>query len=121
LGRYWYRDGKLDRKMNTFTDVIAAAEHLVARGYADDRRLAAHGISAGGLTIGAAVTLRPDLFRAAALNVPFVDVINTMLDPTLPLTVVECGETRDWRSSTAGCARTRPTRTWPPPRIRPCT
>jgi oligopeptidase B len=79
--------------MNTFTDFIAAAEHLIAEHYTSARRLAIQGGSAGGLLMGAVTNMRPDLFRAVVSNVPFVDVINTMLDSTLPLTV---GEFEEW-------------------------
>jgi oligopeptidase B len=89
LGRDWYEQGKLERKRNTFADFIAAAEHLIAAGYTSSRRLAIMGGSAGGLLMGAVVNQRPDLFQAVIAKVPFVDVINTMLDPTLPLTVIE--------------------------------
>jgi oligopeptidase B len=92
LGRRWYLDGKLDRKRNTFTDVIAAGEHLVAEGYAAPGRLSVRGGSAGGLMVGAVVTMRPDLFRAAIAEVPFVDVVTTMHDPSLPLTIIEWEE-----------------------------
>lgn len=88
-GRLWYEQGRLRHKMNTFTDFIAAAEHLVARGYTKPDRLAIQGGSAGGLLIGAVLNLKPELFRAAIADVPFVDVINTMLDDDLPLTVTE--------------------------------
>ena len=91
-GYRWYREGKLDRKTNTFRDFIAAAEHLVARGYAHRDRIACHGGSAGGLLVGAALNLRPDLFAAAVAEVPFVDVLNTMCDDTLPLTPPEWPE-----------------------------
>ena len=80
------------RKKNTFTDFIACAEHLVAARYTSPGRLAIFGGSAGGLLIGAVINLRPDLFRAAVAKVPFVDVINTMLDASLPLTVTEYEE-----------------------------
>jgi prolyl oligopeptidase PreP (S9A serine peptidase family) len=80
-------------KRNTFTDFIAAADALVARGYAARDRLVIEGGSAGGLLMGAVLNLRPDLARAALLRVPFVDVINTMLDESLPLTV---GEFEEW-------------------------
>jgi oligopeptidase B len=80
-------------KRNTFTDFIAAADHLVTTGYAARDRLVIEGGSAGGLLMGAVLNLRPDLARAALLRVPFVDVINTMLDETLPLTV---GEFEEW-------------------------
>ena len=89
LGRAWYEDGKLLRKKNTFTDFIACAEHLIAAGFTSPERLAISGASAGGLLMGAVMNMRPDLFRAVVARVPFVDVINTMTDPTLPLTVIE--------------------------------
>ena len=92
LGRPWYEDGKLDRKKNTFTDFIAAGEHLIEAGYAAPGRLGITGGSAGGLLMGAATNMRPDLFAAVVAEVPFVDVLNTMLDPTLPLTVIEYEE-----------------------------
>jgi oligopeptidase B len=79
--------------MNTFTDLIAAAEHLVATGVTSPEHLAIEGGSAGGLLVAAATNLRPDLFRVVIARVPFVDVINTMLDETLPLTV---GEFEEW-------------------------
>jgi oligopeptidase B len=88
-GRLWYDDGKLGRKMNTFTDFIAVAEHLVARGWTAPDRLVIQGGSAGGLLMGAVANLRPDLFKAVVSEVPFVDVVNTMLDATLPLTTQE--------------------------------
>jgi oligopeptidase B len=89
MGRGWYDDGKMLRKKNTFTDFIAAAEHLVQRGYTRSDRLAIRGGSAGGLLMGAVTTMRPDLFRAVVADVPFVDVINTMLDASIPLTTQE--------------------------------
>jgi len=92
MGRAWYEDGKLLHKRNTFTDFIAAAEHLVAEGYTSADRLAINGGSAGGLLMGAVTNLRPDLFKAVLAEVPFVDVVNTMLDATLPLTVIEYDE-----------------------------
>jgi oligopeptidase B len=92
LGRHWYEDGKLARKPNTFTDFIACAEHLIDAGYAARDRLAARGGSAGGLLMGAAANLRPDLFRAIVAEVPFVDSLTTILDETLPLTVTEWEE-----------------------------
>ena len=97
LGRQWYLHGRLEHKRNTFTDTIACAEHLVAIGFADGARLAVRGGSAGGLLVGACVTMRPDLFRAAVAEVPFVDVVTTMSDPTLPLTVTEWEEWGDPR------------------------
>ncbi len=92
MGRAWKEKGKFLHKKNTFTDFIAAAEHLIAAGFTRPEKLAAMGGSAGGLLMGAVVNLRPDLFRAVAAHVPFVDVINTMLDPTIPLTVIEWEE-----------------------------
>ncbi|MBA3555695.1 MAG: S9 family peptidase, partial [Gemmatimonadales bacterium] len=92
MGRPWYEDGRLLRKRNSFTDFIAAAEHLVAEGYTSPGRLAIGGGSAGGLLMGAVTNLRPDLFAAVLAEVPFVDVVNTMLDATLPLTVIEYDE-----------------------------
>ncbi|MBI5631253.1 MAG: S9 family peptidase [Elusimicrobia bacterium] len=89
LGEPWRQAGRMARKMTTFTDFIACAEHLIKAGYADPRRLATSGGSAGGLLMGAVLNLRPDLFRAAILDVPFVDVLNTMLDASLPLTTEE--------------------------------
>jgi oligopeptidase B len=93
MGRDWKEDGRLMKKKNTFTDFIACAEHLVAEKYTSADKLTIEGGSAGGLLIGAVVNMRPDLFKAALALVPFVDVMNTMLDPTLPLTV---GEYLEW-------------------------
>ncbi len=92
LGRRWYEDGKLLRKKNTFTDFIDCAEHLVERGYADRRRVYAAGGSAGGLLMGAIVNMRPDLFDGVVAAVPFVDVVTTMLDDSIPLTTSEYDE-----------------------------
>lgn len=92
MGRQWYDDGKLLKKKNTFTDYIACAEHLIAEKYTSADRLAAFGGSAGGLLMGAVVNMRPDLFQVVFASVPFVDVINTMLDETIPLTVIEFDE-----------------------------
>jgi oligopeptidase B len=95
LGREWYEHGKLLSKPNTFTDFIAAAEFLVAEGWTTPKRLAARGGSAGGLLMGAVTNLRPDLFRAVVAEVPFVDVLTTILDDTLPLTITEWEEWGD--------------------------
>jgi oligopeptidase B len=95
LGRQWYEDGKLHAKTNTFGDFVACAEHLVAHGWTTPDRLAARGGSAGGLLMGAVVNLRPDLFRAVVAEVPFVDVLTTILDDTLPLTITEWEEWGD--------------------------
>jgi len=92
LGKPWHDAGKMLVKRNTFTDFIAAVEHLTATGYGDPARVAIEGGSAGGLLMGAVVNLRPDLFRAVLSHVPFVDVMNTMLDDSLPLTVPEYEE-----------------------------
>jgi oligopeptidase B len=92
LGEPWHDAGKMLLKRNTFTDFVASVEHLTAAGYGDAARVAIEGGSAGGLLMGAVVNLRPDLFRAVLSHVPFVDVMNTMLDATLPLTVPEYEE-----------------------------
>ncbi|MCY1410613.1 Protease 2 [compost metagenome] len=95
LGEAWYRAGKLEHKTNTFGDFIACAEHLIAEGYTSRAQLAISGGSAGGLLIGAVLNLRPELFAAAIAEVPFVDVLNTMQNPDLPLTVTEYDEWGD--------------------------
>jgi len=92
LGRAWYRNGKLLNKMNTFTDFVAAAEQLIADGYTRPDRLTIMGRSAGGLLMGAVTNLRADLFAGVVAGVPFVDVITTMMDPSIPLTVIEYEE-----------------------------
>ncbi len=92
MGRQWYDDGKMLVKQNSFTDFIACAEHLVAEGWTSPDRLAAVGASAGGLLMGAVANQAPDLFRAIQAGVPFVDALNTILDPDLPLTVTEWEE-----------------------------
>src|SRR5437016_1944269 len=92
-GKRWHDAGRMLAKPNTFTDFVAAADHLVAQGYTARDRLVIEGGSAGGLLIGAVLNRRPDLCAAAVLRVPFVDVINTMLDESLPLTV---GEFEEW-------------------------
>jgi oligopeptidase B len=93
LGERWHDDGMLMHKKNTFTDFVDCAEHLVRERWTSKDRLLAEGGSAGGLLMGAVVNLRPDLFRAVHAAVPFVDVMNTMMDATLPLTV---GEYLEW-------------------------
>ena len=92
LGKPWHDAGKMLYKRNTFTDFIAAVEHLTAAGYGDPAKVAIEGGSAGGLLMGAVANMRPDLFRAVVSHVPFVDVMNTMLDASLPLTVPEYEE-----------------------------
>ena len=89
LGRDWYDNGKMLQKKNTFTDFIACAEHLIKEGFTSKEKLAIQGGSAGGLLVGACVTMRPDLFKAVICKVPFVDVVTTMSDPTIPLTTLE--------------------------------
>ena len=93
LGRRWYDDGRLGHKPNTFNDFIACAEHLVAERFTSPARLFAMGGSAGGLLLGAVVNMRPDLFAGAVAQVPFVDVVTTMLDDSIPLTT---GEYDEW-------------------------
>ncbi len=93
LGKPWHDGGRMESKVNTFTDFIAAAEHLIASGVTGSDRLAIEGGSAGGLLMGAVVNRRPELFHAVVSRVPFVDVLNTMLDSSLPLTV---GEYEEW-------------------------
>jgi len=92
MGRRWYDEGKLQRKSTTFTDFVACADHLCAAGWTAHDRLAIRGGSAGGLLIGAVLNLRPDLAAVALAHVPFVHVVTTMLDETLPLTVTEYEE-----------------------------
>jgi oligopeptidase B len=93
MGRRWHDNGKYMHKTNTFTDFIACAERLIDAGYTTPENFAATGGSAGGLLMGAVTNMRPDLFRAVIAHVPFVDVLTTMLDETLPLTV---GEWEEW-------------------------
>jgi oligopeptidase B len=95
LGKPWHDAGKMLLKRNTFTDFIAVVEHLTAAGYGDAKRVAIEGGSAGGLLMGAVANMRPELFRAVLSHVPFVDVMNTMLDASLPLTVPEYEEWGD--------------------------
>jgi len=93
LGKKWHDDGKMLKKENTFTDFIACAQHLIRERYTSSRRLVIEGGSAGGLLMGAVVVRRPELFHAVMAHVPFVDILNTMLDSSLPLTV---GEYEEW-------------------------
>ncbi|MBD3751217.1 MAG: S9 family peptidase [Micrococcales bacterium] len=92
MGRSWYEDGKLLSKRNTFTDFVAAARHLVQNGYTDAEHLVAEGGSAGGLLMGAVANIAPELFAGILAVVPFVDALTTILDPSLPLTVIEWDE-----------------------------
>ncbi len=93
MGKKWHDQGRMFAKKNTFTDFIAVAEHLISEKWTSKDRLAIEGGSAGGLLVGAVVNMRPELFKAVVTRVPFVDVVNTMLDATLPLTV---GEFEEW-------------------------
>jgi oligopeptidase B len=95
MGRYWYEDGKLLKKKNTFTDFIDCAEHLIAEKFTNPDKLFAQGGSAGGLLMGAVLNMRPDLFKGVVAAVPWVDVITTMLDPDIPLTTSEYDEWGD--------------------------
>lgn len=97
MGRQWYENGKFLKKKNTFTDFIASAEYLIREKYCSKEKLCIEGRSAGGLLIGAVLNMRPDLFKAAVAGVPFVDVVTTMLDPTIPLTTSEWEEWGDPR------------------------
>lgn len=92
MGRSWYENGKFLNKKNTFLDFIACAEHLINNKYTSKDKLAIMGGSAGGLLMGAVTNMRPDLFKVVVAHVPFVDVINTMMDASLPLTVIEYDE-----------------------------
>lgn len=89
MGRLWYEDGKFLKKKNTFLDFVACAEHLIKGNNTSPKNLHIYGASAGGLLIGAVLNMRPDLFNAAVMRVPFVDVITTMSDETIPLTIIE--------------------------------
>jgi oligopeptidase B len=93
LGKRWHDQGRMQHKMNTFTDFIAVAEHLITARYTSTPKLLIEGGSAGGLLMGAVTNMRPDLFGAVIADVPFVDVLNTMSDASLPLTV---GEYEEW-------------------------
>jgi oligopeptidase B len=96
MGKVWHDEGRMMKKMNTFTDFIDAAQYLVDNKYTSKERLVIEGGSAGGLLMGAVTNMRPDLFKAVVTHVPFVDVINTMADETIPLTV---GEFEEWGNS----------------------
>lgn len=89
MGRDWYDEGRLFNKKNSFTDFIACAEHLVREGFTSPKKLAATGGSAGGLLVGASMIMRPDLFKVVICKVPFLDVVTSMSDPTIPLTTLE--------------------------------
>lgn len=93
LCKRWHEEGRMLKKINTFTDFIACAEHLISEGYVASDRFVARGKSAGGLLMGAVTTMRPDIFKVVVAEVPFVDVISTMFDPSIPLTI---GEFEEW-------------------------
>ncbi len=130
-GYRWYRTGKREFKANTFADFIAAAEHLIAQGLTAKGRIVAQGGSAGGMLMGAIANMRPDLFAGILAEVPFVDVVNTMLDDTLPLTPpewLEWGNPSPTPRPSAGCSPIRPMttsrrrpirRSWRSPGLRP--
>ena len=92
MGRGWYEDGKMQNKRNTFTDFIATAKFLIEQGYTTPSQMAARGGSAGGLLIGAVANMAGELFEGIYPAVPFVDVVSTMLDTTIPLTTLEWDE-----------------------------
>jgi len=92
MGREWYEGGKVLTKKNSFTDFIACAEHLIKHGYTSKDKLAIHGVSAGGLLVTSSMVMRPDLFKAVIAKVPFVDAVNSISDPTIPLTTHEYDE-----------------------------
>jgi oligopeptidase B len=92
MGRWWYNQGRVLNKMNTFTDFIDCTEYLIAEGYCNSEKVFAMGESAGGLLMGVVINLRPDIWRGVIVGVPFVDVMTTMLDPTIPLTTNEYDE-----------------------------
>jgi len=111
LGHRWYREGKLEHKTNSFTDFIACAERLIDAGYTRPRSIAIRGGSAGGMLMGAVATMRPDLWRCVVAEVPFVDVLNTMLDDSLPLTPIEWPE---WGNPIASREDFERIRSWSP-------
>lgn len=111
LGRRWYEDGKLLHKHHTFSDFVACADHLAGAGRTSHDRLVARGASAGGLLMGAVANLAPEKFRAIVAQVPFVDALNTILDPSLPLTVIEWEE---WGNPLADAAIYRAMRSYSP-------
>lgn len=92
LGREWYENGRVLNKKNSFTDFIACAEHLIKVRFTSKEKIAIYGVSAGGLLVTACMTMRPDLFRAVIAKVPFVDAVNSISDPTIPLTTLEYNE-----------------------------
>jgi oligopeptidase B len=92
MGRAWYENGKVLQKKNSFTDFIACAEHLMKVGFTSKEKLAIYGVSAGGLLVNASMVMRPDLFKAVIGKVPFVDVVNSISDPSIPLTTLEYDE-----------------------------
>ena len=101
MGRIWYEEGKMQAKRNTFTDFIAAANYLIEENYTTPEQLAGRGGSAGGLLAGAVVNMAPELFEVIVPEVPFVDVMTTMLDTSIPLTTLEWDEWGDPREEEA--------------------
>jgi len=95
MGRKWHQDGAREKKMNSFLDYISCAEYLIANRYTHPSLLCAFGSSAGGLLVGGAINIRPELFKAAILHVPFVDVLTSLLDEKLPLTLSDHEEFGD--------------------------
>ena len=115
LGRRWYDDGRLGNKPNTFSDFIACADHLVAERFTSPDRLFAVGGSAGGMLVGAVLNMRPDLFAGAVAVVPFIDVVTTMLDDSIPLDdrrIRRVGQPARTRRPSTTSSPTRPTTTW---------
>ena len=122
MGRQWYDDGKMLNKKNTFLDFIACAEYLINKGYTTPQKMFAMGGSAGGLLVGAVTNMRPDLWKGVIAQVPFVDVVTTMLDESIPLLRVSMtnGAIPTRKSITTTCFPIRHTTTWRPKNILPC-
>ena len=122
LGKPWHDQGRMMNKKNTFTDFISSAQHLVDQRYTSRDRLIVTGTSAGGLLMGAVANMHPELFKAVIARVPFLDVINTMLDESLPLTVPESksGVIRRKSPPTTTCSPIHLTISWKPSPIRRC-
>ena len=123
MGRRWYEDGKMLKKKNTFNDFVDVSDYLIKNKYTSPDKLFAMGGSAGGLLMGAVINQAPQLYRGVVAAVPFVDVVTTMLDESIPLTTgnLKSGATRKTRSITTTCCRTRPTITWRRKPIRTCS
>ena len=124
MGERWYEEGRVLNKRNTFTDFIAATQALIAQGYADPKAIFAQGRSAGGLLMGAVANMRPDLYAGIVAEVPFVDVITTMSDASVPLTTLGIpgmGQSRESSRSTITCCPIRRTTTSSGRTIRRCS